>query len=156
MKEQGIRQYIPEDVCLHCQGCCRYSENPSIWSANLLPQEKEALNLDRPRLIASKQSYLCAFLNPENNHCRIYEERPFECRLYPFLLNNCCGKISLSLDLACPYTGSRIDSKEFKDYLEYLVRYIHTPSVLTILEKSRKVFPSYPAEQVVVLAELRI
>ena len=149
-----IKQFVSQDFCLSCLGCCRYNCNPSIWTPNLLGEEKKALKLQKLELIAHKEFYICCFLNPKDNRCRIYNQRPLECRLYPFLLNHCESKIYLSLDLKCPATSGKISSKEFKRYLNYLIRHIKKTSVLTILNKNLKIFHSYPAGEVLNLAEL--
>lgn len=151
-----IKQYVSDDFCLSCLGCCRYNSNPSIWVPNLLKEEKRLLNLEKIKIIAYKESYICCFLNPESNRCQIYSQRPLECRLYPFLINCKDKKIYLSLDLKCPNTLNSIESKEFKGYLNYLIRYLRKPSALAILNKNLKAFYSYPTGEVLNLAELQI
>jgi hypothetical protein len=79
-----------------------------------------------------------------------------ECRLYPFLVNSRDEKLYLSVDLNCPFVKGKINNKEFKKYLNYLIRYLLKPPVSSTLNKSRKIFPTYSAEQVVNLAELKI
>jgi Fe-S-cluster containining protein len=137
-------------------GCCRYNSNSSIWSPNLLEQEKRELGLEKIELIPINESYICRFLNLENNQCRIYKKRPWECRLYPFLLNYRGQKLYIGVDLGCPFIKDKINSEKFKRYLNYLNRYLLKPSVSSTLNRNRKLFPSYPAEQVVNLAELKI
>ncbi|MFH1678696.1 MAG: YkgJ family cysteine cluster protein [Candidatus Omnitrophota bacterium] len=149
-----IRQYVEPGFCLNCPGCCRYGTNPSIWAPNLLKEEK--LGMEKIGLIARGRYYICSFLNFKNNRCRIYNQRPLECRLYPFLLNHCGRKLYLSIDTNCPGASGKIDSKEFKSYLDYLLGYLYTPAVLIILKKNRNLFPSYSAEQIFNLAELKI
>ena len=151
-----IRQYVSGDFCLSCLGCCRYNCNPSIWVPHLLEEEKKALNLQKIKPILYHQSYICCFLNPANNLCQIYTKRPLECRLYPFLLNYCDNKIYLSLALNCPNRLIRTDTKEFKIYFNYLIRYLQKPSILKILSKNRQIFTSYPVGEVLNLAELKI
>ena len=151
-----IKQYVFGDVCLKCLRCCRYNCNPSIWAANILEEEKKRLNLQKIELVAYRDSYICCFLNPESNLCQIYTQRPLECRLYPLLINRSGRKIFLSLDLNCPATLGKIDSREFKRYLNYLIGYFQKPSVLTILSGNRKLFSVYPADEILNLAELSI
>ena len=156
LKVVRIKQYVSSDYCLSCLGCCRYNSNSSIWSPNLLEQEKRELGLEKIELIPINESYICRFLNLENNQCRIYKKRPLECRLYPFLLNSCAEKLYLSVHLSCPFVKDKINSKEFKKYLNYLIRYLLKSLVSSILNENLKVFPAYPAGQVVNLAELKI
>ena len=154
LKLFNIRQFVSQDSCQNCLGCCRYNSNPSIWAPNLLEEEKKALNLQRLELIAYNQSYICCFLKPENNLCQIYNHRPLECLLYPFLLNRQGKKIYLSFDLNCPNTLDKTNRKEFKEYLNYLLSYFQKPPVSSILNKNLQVFSSYPEGEVLNLAEL--
>ncbi|MGD9014546.1 MAG: YkgJ family cysteine cluster protein [Candidatus Omnitrophota bacterium] len=151
-----IKQYLSGDFCLSCLRCCRYNCKPSIWAANILQEEKRRLNLPEIELIRYQSSYICCFLDPGSNFCQIYAQRPLECRLYPFLLNRCDEKIYLSLDLNCPATQNRFNSKEFKKYLHYLIKYFKNPSVLITLRRNRHAFSAYPAREVLNLTELDI
>ena len=154
MKLFNIKQYIPSDFCLSCFGCCRYNCKPSIWSASLLDEEKRALNLQKIELVAHQQLYVCCFLNPENNLCQIYYQRPLECHLYPFLLNRSGKTVYLSIALSCPFSRDKTNSRDFRRYLDYLIRYLQKPSVLAVLRNNRQVFSSYPSDEVLNLAEL--
>ncbi len=123
---------------------------------HLLGQEREELGLNRIRLVVYGGLYICSFLTPQSNRCRIYSRRPFECRLYPFLLNRRADRFYLSVSLSCPFIRERVDSKDFRGYTDYLVHYLQTPAVSSILGSNRKVFSSYPREEVLNLAELSI
>lgn len=149
-----IKQFVPKEFCLNCQGCCRYNCNRSIWAPSLLWEEKGKLNLQSIELIAHRGSYICKYLNPSSNLCQIYAQRPLECRLYPFLLNRCKGKIYLSVDLNCPFIKERINSKEFKRYSDYIVGYLESPAVLAVLNKNHQAFSSYHTDNIKNLVEL--
>ena len=150
----SLKQYVDSEFCLTCRGCCRYSDNPSIWSANLLEQEKGALNLEGIRLIIHNHSYICPLLEPKTHLCRIYARRPLECRLYPFLINRCGSKLYLGLDLNCLFIKDKANSREFKDYADYLIGYLREPAVLAMLKNNRQNFSAYPADNVMNLREL--
>ncbi|MFC1658767.1 YkgJ family cysteine cluster protein [Candidatus Omnitrophota bacterium] len=151
-----IKAYVPGEYCLHCLGCCRYNCNPSIWAAGLLGKEKIKLNLKKIRLIAYRDYYICRFLHPESSRCKIYTQRPLECRLYPFLLHRLQGKVYLSVDLNCPYASGREKNRQFKDYVRYLLGYLKTPRVLTVLKDNRELFADYSAGNILNLAEIGI
>lgn len=69
-----------------------------------------------------KDHYLCSFFDPCKNTCRIYQGRPFDCQLYPFMITYGADfkSVFLVLDTKCPSLRQRCDSKEVKEYLEYL------------------------------------
>ncbi|MFA4842742.1 MAG: YkgJ family cysteine cluster protein, partial [Candidatus Omnitrophota bacterium] len=100
-----IKQIIPQEVCLKCQGCCRFSEKDSVWSPSLLDEEAESLGQKKILLIASAAGnvFFCSFFEPEKNACKIYSRRPFECQLYPFLLKRKDKKTFLAVDPKCPF-----------------------------------------------------
>jgi len=123
-----IKQIIPEEFCLNCRLCCRFVEQDSVWVPCLLDDEKKKLKEDKIKLIFSKKEgvYFCSFLEPETNKCKIYKDRPFECQLYPFLINLKDKKLFLSLDLNCPYIKEKLNSSELQKYIIYLLNFLNT------------------------------
>ncbi|MBN2831106.1 MAG: YkgJ family cysteine cluster protein [Candidatus Omnitrophica bacterium] len=152
-----IKQFVPSEVCLKCQGCCRFKELSSVWSPCLLDEEiislidKEgipaaSLSIDRRlNLIPAenKEGFLCPFLKKGENKCQIYHMRPFECQLYPFLLSMRDKKILLTVDLNCPYVKDKIKSPEFNEYVDYLARYLNSPKQLCTLKENPQVIQAY-------------
>jgi Fe-S-cluster containining protein len=160
-----MRQFIPSDYCLSCKGCCRFKEQDSVWTPCLLDEEIQAL-LDKKippaaisqkkKLIAisasSQQGFVCPFLRLEDNQCQIYSFRPWECQLYPFLINLRSGKVILTVDLNCPYLRGHLNSQEFKQYTEELVQYLNSPAQLKILKANPQLLEAY--EDVAEIVEL--
>jgi Fe-S-cluster containining protein len=163
-----IKQLIPQGVCLKCQGCCRYSQADSVWTPCLLEEEVQDL-LDRKdlppasisinkKILAvpnqSQDGFICAFLNSPDNKCRIYESRPLECQLYPFLISVRANKVYLTVDLNCPYVKENLKSEKFKEYTEYLTAFLNTPAQLRILKDNPQIIQAY--EEVLDILELNI
>jgi len=161
-----IDQFVPQDFCLKCKGCCRFKEKESVWSPCLLDEEVLDL-IDKPGIPAASISagrklllvpekegelFLCPFLNPADNNCQIYKIRPFECQLYPFLLNMRHGKIFLTVDINCPYVKDRLDSPEFREYALCLTKLLNSKKVLTMLKDNPQVLQAY--EDVLNIVEL--
>jgi len=163
-----IQQFVPQEVCLKCQGCCRFKEADSVWAPCLLDEEiQDLIDKDIPlacisankrlMLVANPkegQGYLCPFLVIDSNKCRIYATRPFECQLYPFLLNLRSGKAILTVDLNCPYAREKANSTEFKEYVEYLNDFLNraaqkrllkdNPHILAAYEEVKEIIELYP------------
>jgi Fe-S-cluster containining protein len=151
-----IKQFIPQEICLKCQGCCRFREYNSAWLPCLLEEEIQDL-LDRkipPALISierkiqpqqnpSGDGFICAFFDYQENKCKIYDFRPFECQLYPFLINLRNKKIILTLDLNCPYIKENLKSNDFKEYSEYLVNFLNSPPQIRILKDNPQALQAY-------------
>lgn len=162
-----IRQFVPQEVCLKCQGCCRFKEQDSVWAPCLLEEEiQELLDKDippafismdkriRPVPNAGQDGFNCAFLSPADNKCKIYGFRPLECQLYPFLITLRDKKAILTVDLNCPYVKENLNTKEFKQYSEYLSAFLNSPSQVRILKSNPQILQAY--EEVMDILELNL
>jgi uncharacterized protein len=151
-----IRQFVPEAACLKCQGCCRFREMDSVWTPCLLEEEvQDLIDKDIPAAYINMQKkirpvpdpkgdgYLCAFLEGESNKCKIYNMRPFECQLYPFLVTLRNKKVVLTVDLNCPYVKENIKAEEFKEYVDYLTAYLNSPEQLEMLIDNPQIIQAY-------------
>lgn len=163
-----IKQFVPQEFCLKCQGCCRFKEADSVWSPCLLDEEIQEL-LDKPEIPAASISidrriqpianpggadFICPFLETLNNQCKIYSIRPFECQLYPFLINLRKNKVLLTVDLNCPYAYERINSQEAKEYIVYLAGYLNSTPLLSMLKDNPQIIQAY--EDLREVAELNL
>jgi Fe-S-cluster containining protein len=162
-----IKQFVPQEFCLKCKGCCRFKDMDSVWAPCLLEEEIQGL-LDKkipPAAISSERrllpvpqpgagGYVCPFLNIADNKCKIYGFRPFECQLYPFLINLRNKRVLLTLDLNCPYIKENLKSEELKAYTEYLATFLNSPQKKKLLKDNPHVLQAY--EEVLDLIELDI
>ena len=162
-----IKQFVPQEVCLKCRGCCRFGELKSVWAPCLLEEEMQSLiDKDIPAVSisidrriqaipdAEGKSFICPLLDAKDNKCRIYDFRPFECRIYPFLIGIRNKKVLLTLDLNCPYIKEKLNSKELKKYTEYLNTFLNSPKQLRILKDNPQIIQAY--EEVLDVVELRV
>jgi len=171
-----IKQAIPKDYCLSCVGCCRFSEQDSVWLPCLLNEEiQELLKKNFPPSLISQEKkvcnipyhpeqdnftpplharagFICSFFRPKDNKCKIYAFRPFECRLYPFLINRKGDKVFLALVLRCPFVKENLESQKFKEYIRYLTTFFNSPARIKILKNNPQIIQKY--EDVLNLAEL--
>lgn len=161
-----IKQLIPEGFCLKCRGCCRFKEYNSVWLPCLLDEEIQDL-LDRKIPPASismdkkippiphpkSEGFICAFLDIKENKCKIYDFRPLECQLYPFLINLRGKRVILSVDLNCPYIRENLNSKESKEYIDYLVTFVNSPKQIKLLKGNPQILKAY--EEVAKIVELK-
>ena len=161
-----IKQFVPSEYCLKCRGCCRFRDQLSVWSPCLLEEEvvdfadnkdipAVSVSIDKHLVLVpdpSGEGFICPFLNSKDNDCRIYSIRPFECQLYPFLLNLRGKKIILTVDLNCPYVKEKMNTPEFKEYVEYLTAFLNSPEQLEILKDNPHILQAY--EEVREIVEL--
>ncbi|HTY45259.1 MAG TPA: YkgJ family cysteine cluster protein [Patescibacteria group bacterium] len=162
-----IKQFVHQKSCLACYGCCRFAQPDTVWSPCLLREDTQQLAAHRilPSVAAvghklkvayDKQQgvFICHFLNPVNNRCGIYAFRPFDCQLYPFLLNRRGRKIFLAVDPQCPGVGKQMKSMQFKRYIRYLTGLLRSPAFLETLRHNPQVMQTYA--EAVDLAELQL
>jgi len=137
-----FKQYICSDSCIECKGCCVFSCRD--WLPQLFSKEKEILGKSTVMLQEKAGICFCEYLQPGSHRCKIYVNRPFECRLYPFLINKKDAKLELAAHLACPYVINRIKEKQFQDYCSYINNVIRIPENIEILKRHFSIFKSYP------------
>lgn len=163
-----IKQLLDSDTCLKCRGCCRFSAADSVWTPLLSRNEQEILSgvcpgepgmIKNGRLttVPAKEGaiHYCVLFSPSANTCRCYEQRPLECRLYPFLINSIDGKAFLSVDMNCPFAREHSGDGVFKEYAAYLAEYLNSAPLLELLRAEKRLLQSYPG-RMPELAEIRI
>jgi len=160
-----IRQIVPEEFCLACQGCCRFAQPETAWSPALLEEDKQAfLKNNIPPLFISadnkirlvynqeQHNFVCPLLNLQDNKCKAYAFRPFECKLYPFLINRKANKVFLGADLKCPFVKENMHKPLFKEYVQYLTALFNNPDLRKTLKDNPQITQAY--EEVLDLVSL--
>jgi Fe-S-cluster containining protein len=154
----NLNQIIPQEACLKCQGCCRFAAKDSVWNVRLLREENDDLcgkDLTIELLANIGQgNFICKFLNTVDNKCFVYAKRPFECRLYPFLINRRSDKIYLSLDLQCPYAKNNIKRQAFGSYCQYLAGLFCTPKYKSVLKNNLHIIQEYDGSENIIELQL--
>jgi Fe-S-cluster containining protein len=154
-----IPQFVPENRCLSCKICCRFSQKSSLWQPTILEQERESIFKDstsqetvlpsgRIKTRPHNQGFLCLFFDLPSNRCKIYERRPFECRLYPFLINKQENHLYLAIHLNCPFITEQLDSIDFNDYLSYLNDFLRLPENAQKIRQNLNRFANYTDEHI--------
>lgn len=72
-------------------------------------------------------------LIPSDHRCRIYENRPLECRVYPFLFLKKEGRVWVGVHLSCFAVQERRHGHLFTNYLLGLKVYFQSPEVIDLL-----------------------
>jgi len=157
---EDMKQFLSSDVCLSCEGCCRFDKEKSDWRAKVGMSEEQAILANfplsqkiQPKEAVEKGGYLkdklchgiyaCTFFNPEDTTCGIYHHRPFECRLYPFVLTQWKKKTAVCVHLLCPYIGMKKDSPEYDQYVGYLKELFQKQNVKLFLKENPHLFGDY-------------
>lgn len=149
--KKEFQQFVPQETCLSCDGCCRFKEQDSEWRPKVGKEEIEPAQQTLPEKILLKDKIdssghiktmsvngqcACSFFNPEDNTCRIYSGRPFDCQLYPFILVREEDRISVCVHLNCPFIQKQHKSRDFFEYIDYLHDYFSSEAVLSFLKNN--------------------
>ena len=152
---KGLEQFVPSKVCLSCDGCCRFKEQESMWRPKITSGEMAATGKpDLLSVIYSKdkvdtktghiktapctdgEHHFCSFFAPATNTCTVYDVRPFECQLYPFVLTRDNGKVVVSVHHHCPYVQEKRNTEEFQKYAKSLKIFFAREEIIEIVKRN--------------------
>ena len=145
-------QIVPSDLCLQCDVCCRFSERESFLRPYFTAEERaRAIARGVPedrfpspaggriRLVPHPQGdgFICPCFDPATQHCVIYAERPFDCRLYPVsLMRDEEGRsVVMGLDLKCPYVQDEHHAVRLAEYVRRIAGLLKTQPVRGLLAR---------------------
>ncbi|MDD5019575.1 MAG: YkgJ family cysteine cluster protein [Candidatus Omnitrophica bacterium] len=167
-----LEQLVPQEVCLSCDGCCRYAQAASVWSPLFLFEEIQELTQKnlvpscifshakgsfhkaaRIDLVAHGDHFICPCFDEKTRQCKIYLYRPLDCRLYPFLLVRQEGRLALGVDMKCPYIREHLEEAPTREYTKDLQDFLSSPEFRIIAQNDPGIFQEYPSD-VQVLAVL--
>ncbi|MDX1410716.1 MAG: YkgJ family cysteine cluster protein [Nitrospirales bacterium] len=109
---------------MNCDVCCRFPEQDSSFRPFFTESEIQqaiASGIDASYFSDSAGSqikavpnpfgegYLCPAFDPETSHCRIYDVRPVDCQIYPFVMMWDKGRrvVHLGWDTKCPFLSDQ-------------------------------------------------
>jgi len=121
-----IPQIIPDGRCLTCDICCRFPEADSPMRPYFMAAEIDAAiargvpaahfpdrSGGRVTLVPhpAGEGFVCPAFDVATNRCTIYDDRPLDCRLYPFVVMRPPegGQLLLGWDRLCPYLREEAD-----------------------------------------------
>ena len=174
----GIRQVVPPAWCADCDVCCHFPEKNSFLAPYFTREEITAaispFNKGGLRgifgtggmgelktgckitLIPYREGYICPAFDPAITHCKIYDARSIDCKLYPFaILWNPSGKeVLLGMDTKCPFVTEHAEDGFLKEASLEIASAIESPPLLDILASNRDLIGPYQ-DDVIPLITLR-
>ncbi len=158
---ENFKGFVPSTVCLACDGCCRFKEADSPWRPNIT--KEEITSMGKPDLLSTIYSkknvehnghlktapctkdghHFCSFFVPATNTCSVYEFRPFECQLYPFVLTKKNGKAVLVAHHHCPYIKEKRNASEFEEYVSYLKEFFRQKDTIDFIRRNPSLIGEY-------------
>lgn len=150
-----LEKFVPGDICLSCNGCCRFSAQKSFWAPFFMYEEIVDLtkrdlvpsclfahsdaakeNGTQIGLVGGGDEYFCPCFEFVSNRCKIYPDRPLDCRLYPFLLARRGKDVFCAVDENCPYVQKVKNTDKITRYARDLIVFFSTKEFYTFLEKN--------------------
>jgi len=135
---------LPGLDCLKCDVCCRFSSPAEDMPPGFSAGEREAIlaagmpaasfsgaapALGEPALLAmDSQGSTCFAFDRATNGCRLYAQRPLDCKLYPLTLmyDDEGGRVMVAADPACPAVERMSGSPELNAYVDSVARLLDT------------------------------
>jgi len=135
--------------CESCDVCCRFLDNETPLGPTGISLVPCRDRFTQPLLTAKEAlkqqegaGFICSRFDPKANRCRDYENRPLDCRIYPFVVmwDKDYKNIVLGLDPNCPHIDK---SRKHKKYLlaalkdispEYILRFQDNVEILEKLD----------------------
>lgn len=162
-------QFVAGAVCLRCEVCCHFPEADSFLRPYFTKQEISRAvewGLDAkyfPDKAGSHialvphpagDGYLCPAFDSAAGRCRIYENRPLDCRLYPFALmwDPAHERVLLGWDSKCPFMRDAVPAA-IATHAERVLAWLDSEEVGETLAAHPRLIGRFQ-EDVVVLREV--
>jgi Fe-S-cluster containining protein len=147
-KYSPLKQIVPSSLCFTCDVCCRFPEETSFLAPFFTEEEIGALPGNKKKFFPSEQGAkiklvphtdgegcICPNFDPKTQHCLIYEERPLDCRIYPFaLLRDREGAVALGIDTKCPFIQEHAWDPQMKRDAEDARAFLESDPIVAVLE----------------------
>ncbi len=159
----NLEQFVPSEVCLQCDGCCRFKEQESVWRPKMSEEEiqsgiKSGLaelilrkNMDGEsgyiKTVCSQGKHRCSHFEFKTNTCGIYSARPFECQLYPFVLTRRDQQAVVCVHRPCPFIQQEFQTEKFVRYVVYLKNFFLSSAVTDFLARNPSLIGEYKEYQ---------
>ncbi len=153
-----MKTITKSEDCLKCRECCKFENSELYFSPLFTDKEVEEIKkkfgnveyfmeykgskkvFQIKMLKSEKGFYVCPFLDEEAHLCRIYEIRPFDCKLWPFMLARVKGKEGayvVCFDKCLCKGLEATPAREFDEYKEYITNLLKS-------EQYAQLIKSYP------------
>jgi hypothetical protein len=165
----ALPQLVPSRTCLQCDVCCRFPDPDSALRPYFTENEiarAQAGGVEEtafPNRRGSQvilvpephgEGYLCPAFDAATSTCRIYEQRPFDCQLYPLALmwDEPHHQVLLGWDTKCPFMREEIPG-EIQRHADRVMALLDQPGIRDHVVAHPRLVGRFQ-EDVVVLAPL--
>jgi len=164
-----LPQLVTSRACSECDICCRFPEPDSMLRPYFTDEEiarAVAHGLD-PKAFpdaqgsqvallpdANGEGFHCPAFEPDKGTCRLYEQRPLDCQLYPLALmwNAAHDQVVLGWDAKCPFVCAE-PPESIRRHADRVMNLLAEPGAVEQLARHPRLVGRFQ-EDVVVLAPL--
>ena len=165
----ALPQLVPSRTCLQCDVCCRFPDPDSALrpyfteneitralaggvEETAFPNRRGSQVMLVPELHGD--GYLCPAFDAATSTCRIYQQRPLDCQLYPLALmwDEPHDQILLGWDTKCPFMREEIPG-EIQRHADRVIALLDQPDICDHVVAHPRLIGRFQ-EDVVVLALL--
>lgn len=148
------------NICQKCRECCKFSKEDEYFSPVFTENEiikakldkklfkKKSNNVFQINLIKSKiGNYLvCPLLDEETHLCKIYINRPIDCKLWPLIFMY--DKNRKNIFLACFDKSfckilEKMDDNEFQEYKKNALEFIKSKKIIDKFKEHKDLIWDY-------------
>ena len=165
----ALPQLVPSRTCLQCDVCCRFPDPDSALRPYFTENEitralaggveetafpnrrgSQVMLIPEPH----GDGYLCPAFDAATSTCRIYQQRPLDCQLYPLALmwDESHGQVLLGWDTKCPFMRGEIPA-EIQRHADRVMALLDQPDICDQVVAHPRLIGRFQ-EDVVVLALL--
>jgi len=165
----ALPQLVPSRTCLQCDVCCRFPDPDSAlrpyFTENEITRalaggvEEKAFPIRRGSQVIlvpepHGDGYLCPAFDAATSTCRIYEQRPLDCQLFPLALmwDEPHDQVLLGWDTKCPFMREEIPG-EIQRHADRVMALLDQPGIRDHVVAHPRLIGRFQ-EDVVVLAFL--
>ena len=165
-----LPQLVPSSACFRCDVCCRFPDPDSALRPYFTEQEiaravghgleasafPDAQGCQVALVPDVKgEGFHCPAFESETGICRLYDQRPLDCQLYPLALmwNAAYDEVMLGWDMKCPYMEAQVP-EAIRCHADRVMTMLEEPATVEHLARHPRLVGRFQ-EDVVVLAPLR-
>ena len=140
-----LPQLVPSSACFSCEICCRFPDPDSVLRPYFTGEEiARAVEHGLPATAfpdmqgsqvalvpdANGEGFHCPAFESESGTCRLYEQRPLDCQLYPLALmwNTAHNEIVLGWDRKCPFMEVQVP-ESIRRHADHVMTMLEQPAI---------------------------
>jgi hypothetical protein len=165
-----LPQLVPSSACFRCEVCCRFPDPDSAlrpyftgdeiaraveqgFPAAMFPDARGSQVTLLPD--ATGEGFHCPAFESESGACRLYDQRPLDCQLYPLALmwDAAHNEVVLGWDRKCPFIEAEVP-ESIRRHADDVMTMLKQPETIEQIVRHPQLIGRYQAD-VVVLEPLR-